>query len=327
LFWETYVSRSILTDDERVWEDPREAKAVDIEPIGNGYDNLELIARSQKTVVYRARRSIINTIVAVKMLLPERTQDPVNLFRLTNEAKSLSRCMHPSILKLIEFDITPSSQPFLVFEFIDGKSLEQMLADDGPLSRDRFVDIFSQICSGMDHVHQQGIVHRDLKPEHVMITSGGNQSEKPTIIGFGLCKSTHEKDTNTPRRHLPVGTPNYMSPEQCRGDSEDGRTDIYALGCTMYKALTGNPVFNKDITLETMSNQLRQKPPELAAHNPDLAPLQMLIDRCLEENADDRFQTMSEVNQALSSFAHTASSAGQQGIAQKLLGKFWPRKN
>src|SRR5262249_19783494 len=153
---------------------------------------------------------------------------------------------HPDIVTIFDFGIADDFQAYLVMDFVPGNSLEEEIETNGPLSFERFVRIFARTCDAFAHAHKQGIIHRDIKDTNIMLFDSENGPDNIKIVDFGLAKILEDEDDpglSLTETGTTVGTPSYMSPEQVRGLKCDARSDVYSLGCVMYKALTGQPPF------------------------------------------------------------------------------------
>jgi serine/threonine protein kinase/Tol biopolymer transport system component len=260
--------------------------------------------------VYRARDTRLDRDVAIKVLPEALAKDVDRLRRLEHEARTIAALNHPNILGIHDIG-TYDGAPFLVSEFLEGKTLRETL-EAGPLPMRRSIEYALGIAQGLAGAHDKGIVHRDLKPENVFITRDG----RIKILDFGLAKLVIPKEgsntevTLTTPATLPgvvMGTVGYMSPEQVRGDATDARSDIFSFGAVLYEMLTGKRAFKRDTSAETMTAILREEPPELndAGWQGPLG-LQRILGRCLEKNADQRFQSASDLAFAIESLSGTS---------------------
>lgn len=206
------------------------------------YEIVNEVGRGGMGVVYKARHLKMDRIVAIKVLHGHLLEDLSSKKRFEQEVNATNSLSHSNCIMTYDCDFSPSGQPFLVMEYIEGVSLKEVLRQKGPLSVERFLEIFIQCCEGLAHAHSKGIVHRDMKPSNVMLVSGPSGGDLVKIVDFGVAKIMPRNDgtlMELTRTGDVVGSPHYMSPEQCMGAAMDWRTDIYSLGCVMYEAITG----------------------------------------------------------------------------------------
>ncbi|MCA9801800.1 MAG: serine/threonine protein kinase [Cyanobacteria bacterium HKST-UBA02] len=265
------------------------------EKLAERYEPLELLGHGGVGVVFRVRDRLLDKDVALKVLRSGLSHKQI--MRFQKEAKALARLNHEGIVKVLDFGMTESSQPYLVCDFIDGRSLAELLEEQGSMDLPDALELFSSICSAMRHAHGMGVLHRDLKPGNVMIEDG-----RVRIVDFGLArlKDREGKEEQTPTGQ-PVGSPLYMAPEQSAGSSVDERADIYSMGCLMNAVLTGAPPFVGETVLETTMMHRSQMPPGLAEQTGREWPayLEQTISRCLAKEREDRFVDFAGLEAAL----------------------------
>lgn len=273
--------------------------------IQDKYEVLEIKSRGGMGVIYKARHLLLDRHVAIKCITEVLTYDTSIWKRFEQEAKSASLLNHPNIITVHDFGVTTDGDLYLVMEFLEGASLNEFIEMNGQLNEIICAKVFLQVCDALQHAHSIGILHRDLKPSNIFISST-SRGPHVKVLDFGLAKvmhaSTKEKITKTGEC---IGTPDYMSPEQTRGLAMDQRTDIYAAGVCMFEALTGKLPFEADDLMQTLSRQISDKPPSFKDVAPDRVvakEMEKIVMRCLEKDPQKRFQSMSELNQALSSF-------------------------
>jgi serine/threonine protein kinase len=271
------------------------------------YDVTELLGKGGMGVVYLARQRMMDRWVAIKMLQAELTQDDVSVKRFQQEAKAASCLNHPHLVTLHDYGITPTGQPFLVMEYLQGRSLLEVIKRIGPLAPHTAVKIFSQVADGLAHAHHQGIVHRDLKPSNILLIDQEDDPEFVKVVDFGLAKlmpwSGKESQHLTKTGEV-FGSPIYMSPEQCMGRELRPTSDIYSLGITLFEALTGKPPFRGVNSIATASKHMSEAPPRLAEIRPELElpeALEKVVLTSLAKDPSARFQDMGEFRDALQS--------------------------
>jgi serine/threonine-protein kinase len=289
--------------------------------LGERYDVTELLGKGGMGVVYLARQRVIDRWVAIKMLQAELTQDEVSVKRFEQEAKAASLLNHPHLVTLHDYGITPTGQPFLVMEYLEGHSLLDIIKRQGPLSPRRAIKIFSQVSEGLGHAHHQGIVHRDLKPSNIILVEQEGDSEFVKVVDFGLAKlmpwSGKESQHLTKTGEV-FGSPIYMSPEQCMGRELRPTSDIYSLGITLFESLTGKPPFKGANSIATASKHMSEPPPRFTDIRPDLdlpEVLETVVLKTLAKDPAARYQNMSEFKDALQGAAAATRQAAAANIS------------
>ncbi len=278
--------------------------------VGDKYEVLEVIGGGGMGMIYKAKHILMKRIVAIKMMHPQYVSSSSNLKRFQQEAQAASALSHPNILTVFDFGLTPAGAPFLVMDFLEGTNLAEILDQFGLLPTDRATNIFAQACAGLAHAHSKGVIHRDLKPGNIMLVEFDQRKDFVKIVDFGIAKVLPmEGESNHLTQTGEVfGSPLYMSPEQCRGRVLDIRSDIYSLGCVMYRTLTGSsPFFGQD-PMECMYKQVNEVPGTFFDKNPDSKvpeELEAIVFKCLAKEPDDRFPNMSELKDALIMFARS----------------------
>lgn len=256
--------------------------------------------------VYDARHIILDNRVALKVLRQELVEEESIMKRFEQEARACAALIHPSLVTVYDCGISEHGEPFLVMQFLEGPLLLDDIKHDGKLSLDRFFEVFIQVCTALSYAHGEGVVHRDLKPANIIVTRTPEGARVPVVVDFGIAKI---EDLGGNMQMLTqtgevFGSPAYMSPEQCQGTTIDGRTDIYALGCVMYEALTGRQAFAGHNIMTILEKQLNEMPrsfEELSAGSTDEIPeaLAKTVMKCLEKDPDYRYQTVDELKAAL----------------------------
>jgi len=270
--------------------------------------------------VYRAHDTRLGRDVAIKVLPAYLTSDPDRLRRFEQEARATAALNHPNILVVYEMD-THGSVSYLVEELLDGETLRDRLRQPIPLRK--AIDYGVQIAHGLAAAHDKGIVHRDLKPENLFVTKDG----RVKILDFGLARLSQPKEASgfeaTQALHtepgMVMGTAGYMSPEQVRGKTVDHRTDIFAFGTILYEMVTGKPGFRKPTSADTMAAILNEEPPSISQLTPTAPPgMQRVVQRCLEKNPEQRFQSASDMAFALEALSDSAitSATGAHAVQE-----------
>src|SRR5438552_1686137 len=262
--------------------------------------------------VYRARDTRLGREVAIKVLPGSFSKDPDRLRRFEQEARAASQLNHPDIVTVHDFG-TYEDAPYAVQELLEGETLRERLRT-GALPASKAVEYGIQVARGLAAAHEKGIVHRDLKPENLFLIS----DDRLKILDFGLAKLAAAEGPAAEQNGLPaatqataagivMGTLGYMSPEQARGQTVDGRTDIFALGAILYEMLSGASAFKRGSSADTMSAILKEDPPELPSDSKVPPALDRIVRRCLEKQPNQRFQDASDVAFALEALSGTAT--------------------
>jgi len=266
-------------------------------------------------VVYEAEQTAIDRKVALKVLHPHLTDESLYA-RFRNEAAASSRLGHPNTITVFDFGKTETGSLYIAMEFIDGASLDDEIRRCGALEWRRVAKIANQICGSLANAHENGIVHRDLKPENVMLLTRGTDKDIVKVLDFGIAKIM-EDDGKDQRQALTktgmvFGTPQYMSPEQIRGDKVDARSDIYSTGVILYQMLTGSLPFNAETPMGLLTKHLMDPPPPFSQINPanQVPPeLERLVMQALAKTAGERPQTMREVAERIDAFVAASPTA------------------
>ncbi len=246
--------------------------------------------------VYRAEHVVLGSPAAVKILLPQFTQDPVVVDRFFQEARAASAIRHAGIVEVFDFGRLPTDQAYIAMELLRGEELSTFLGRRGALDASLAVQIAMQMLAALNATHLVGVIHRDLKPDNVFLVPdpGAPGAIRVKILDFGIAKLTGRALAGQPGRprtkNLILGTPAYMAPEQCRGATElDARADLYAVGCLLFELLTGRPPFVAAGDGEVMAMHIYEPPPRLSNLAPHLpVELDALIARLLTKDPADR---------------------------------------
>jgi serine/threonine protein kinase len=265
------------------------------------YQILSVIGQGGFGIVYKARHSLMGRTVAIKVL-HEEIPDSLLMRRFQLEAQAASNLSHPNIVTVYDFGASANNQLFLVMDFLEGTDLDETLRSEGRLAVSRSLNIFIQAADALEHAHQRGVIHRDLKPSNIMLATTDGAADFVKIVDFGLAKLAAVNGERLTQTGDLLGTPLYMSPEQCLGEPLDPRSDIYALGCIMYRVLTGHlPIEGKNV-LATLYQQISAVPVPFSTSAPGLdipASVEKIVLKCLQKDPAARFQSMSELGREL----------------------------
>lgn len=253
--------------------------------------------------------------VAIKILhqrLKDR-QDLVSRFR--REARAMSQLSHPNTVRVFRYGELDDGALYIVMEMLEGRNLNQMVRRSGPLALEKAVPILVAVCHALHEAHEMGIVHRDLKPENIFICNQAGLKDYPKVLDFGLAKVTEAQmqpgSLILTQEGMVFGTPEFMSPEQARGQTLDARSDIYSLACILYEALTGKLPFEAQTPMEYVGKHVTAAPIPINDRVPGKTfPLELwqILNKALAKHKDDRFQTATEFADALGQLATSEQS-------------------
>ncbi|NOZ86619.1 MAG: protein kinase [Deltaproteobacteria bacterium] len=270
----------------------------------------ELLGEGGMGKVYLAEQLSLKKPVAIKILKKEFAHGEVYARRFEREALAASRLHHPNSIQIIEFGRAESGELFLVMEYLRGTDLAVLMARDFPFPIERTVDIASQVTSALVEAHTQGVIHRDLKPENIMVERTRDGRDFVKVLDFGLAQITapgaprqQERLTDT---GMICGTPEYMSPEQARGEKLDSRSDIYSLGVIIYQMLTGKLPFEAPNPIDIVTRHLQERPTPPRRLRPDLnipKTMERICLKCLQKRRGDRYQNAEALFEKLEDYS------------------------
>ena len=268
------------------------------------YRVLHKLGEGGMGVVYVGEHTLLGRKAAIKVLLPELSANKEIVQRFFNEARAVTQIADPGIVQVFDFGFDQLGSAYIVMELLEGEPMDRRLDRIGRFAPFDCVRLMKQICISLHAAHAKGIIHRDLKPENIYIVgdpavTGG---ERAKILDFGIAKLQHDEPGKMKTRTgMVMGTPVYMSPEQCRGAGVvDHRSDIYSIACVMMTMLTGRPPFGGTGSGELIVAHMREPAPYAASRIGELPPIiDQILQRALAKDPDQRFQTMMELAQAL----------------------------
>src|SRR5579859_3480824 len=284
-----------------------------------GYLILELVGIGGMGRVYRAEQTALGRTVAVKIIHPHLVGEENAAARFITEARAASRLNHPHSVGIIDFGKSPDGQLYLVMEFLRGRDLARVNYEEGPLPFRRMIDVLKQTLAALSEAHSESIIHRDLKPENIILEPVRSGGDFVKVVDFGLAKI--RADTQQPSITSPgivCGTPEYMSPEQARGDTLDARSDLYAVGVILYQLLAGRLPFEAESPTQVVLAHLTQPPRdprEVAPERQIPAPLVAVVMRALSKDPKDRYQDSDDFTGALTEALAAIEDPG--GVAQR----------
>ncbi len=298
---------------EQVHEDPLIGRT-----LPGGYRVTHLVGVGGMGRVYCAEQVALGRTVAVKVVHPSLADEELTAARFLNEARTASRLSHPHSVAIFDFGRTDDGRPYIVMEYLRGRDLAHIAQDEGVLPLGRVVDVLRQTLAALEEAHALGIVHRDLKPDNIVLEPLRSGLDFVKVVDFGLAKILEgdaplESKGALTRPGLVCGTPEYMSPEQSRGDALDGRSDLYSVGVILFELLSGRVPFVADTATKTLLMHLTEPPPDPRDVAPDRAipaPFAEVALRALAKSCDERFQGAREFADALD--AALLESEGRQ---------------
>ncbi|RTL71013.1 MAG: Stk1 family PASTA domain-containing Ser/Thr kinase [Pseudonocardiaceae bacterium] len=248
--------------------------------------------------VHRGLDTRLGRDVAVKVLRADLARDPQFQLRFRREAQNAAALNHPAIVAVYDTGETVSEfgpLPYIVMEFVDGQTLREIVKTQGPIEQSRVVDVMADVCAALDFSHRHQIIHRDVKPANIMINTQGAVK----VMDFGIARALGEGQ-NVTQTAAVIGTAQYLSPEQARGEAVDARSDVYAAGCVLFELLTGDPPFTGDTPVAVAYQHVREDPRHPSQLNPDVPPeLDAIVLKALSKNPINRYQSAAEMRSDL----------------------------
>lgn len=299
--------------------------------IADKYKVEQLIGEGAMGRVYVAKQLTLDKPFAVKILAPHLLNDEASQARFAAEAHNCASLNHPNVVSVVDYGRTSEGVTFIVMEFIKGITLERIITEQFPLSRERIVDLTLQILAALTEAHGLGILHRDLKPENILVQQLRTHGELAKVLDFGIAKlMDNPSGPGLTSAGMVCGTPEYMSPEQARGHKLDARSDLYSVGIILYQMLAGRPPFESESAVEILHKHLHEEPippSRLRGVSPD--PLEAVCLRALSKDPGNRYESAMEFREELiaaSSTPRVTSSirCNTCGSSLKLEHRFCP---
>ncbi|MFV2017953.1 Stk1 family PASTA domain-containing Ser/Thr kinase [Micromonospora sp. LOL_023] len=264
--------------------------------LGGRYQVGELLGYGGMAEVHRGRDLRLGRDVAIKMLRADLARDRTFQERFRREAQNSASLNHPAIVAVYdtgeEYAPTGETLPFIVMEFVNGHTLKEVLAAEGRLNPRRAMEICADICAALEFSHRHGIIHRDIKPGNVMLT----QTSQVKVMDFGIARALASGATTMTQTSAVIGTAQYLSPEQARGESVDARSDVYAAGCVLFELLCGHPPFVGDSPVSVAYQHVREEPRAPSEINRDVTPsVDAIALKALAKNPLNRYQSAGEM--------------------------------
>jgi serine/threonine-protein kinase len=263
--------------------------------LGGRYELDGIVGRGGMAEVFRARDIRLDRIVGVKTLRDDLARDQTFQARFRREAQSAASLNHPSIVAVYDTGedmVGNTPVPYIVMEFVDGRTLRDLLRDDRRLLPERAAEITDGVLRALDYSHRNGIVHRDIKPGNVMLTRSGDVK----VMDFGIARAVSDAQATMTQTAQVIGTAQYLSPEQARGERVDARSDLYSAGCLLYELLTGRPPFTGDSPVAIAYQHVREAPVPPSRIDPELpAWCDAIVLKAMEKDPGDRYQSAGEM--------------------------------
>jgi serine/threonine-protein kinase len=269
------------------------------------YEILNEIGSGGMGVIYKGKHRTTGADIAIKVMHPRDMTKTGHLQRFQQEARTAATLRHPNIVLVHDFGVTEHSIAFLVMEWLEGPTLENNLKQEGKLSLQRFLNIFEQCASALALAHKNGIIHRDIKPSNIILTKLEDREDVVKIVDFGIAKvlATEDEETlNLTQTGEILGSPKFMSPEQCMGKAMDYRSDIYSLGCVMYEAIVGVAPLTAENSAQMFFKHMFEMPARPTSINPQLEMpelIEPLLFKTLQKEPDMRYGSMEELENDL----------------------------
>ena len=263
--------------------------------LSDRYELGEILGFGGMSEVHLARDVRLHRDVAVKVLRADLARDPSFYLRFRREAQNAAALNHPAIVAVYDTGeaVTPKGPlPYIVMEYVNGVTLRDIVHNDGPMPPRRALEVIADACQALNFSHQHGIVHRDVKPANIMISKAGAVK----VMDFGIARALADTGNSVTQTAAVIGTAQYLSPEQARGETVDARSDVYSLGCVLYELLTGEPPFIGDTPVAVAYQHVREDPLPPSQKRHGISPeLDAVVLRALAKNPDNRYQTAADM--------------------------------
>ncbi len=256
--------------------------------------DLKVFSSGGMGAVYEAKNKWTGQRLAIKVLLPKHLDDETSRKRFMQEARTIKSLSSPFIVASYDYGAPEGKAPYMVMEYIHGDTLGQRIRAEGHLSQEAVVEVFLQVAHGLAHAHSQGILHRDIKPSNIMLKKTEDGSIEVKLVDFGMAKFYGDREVIQEALTISgniVGTPLFMSPEQCLANPLDGRSDIYSLGCVMYLASSGQLAVDGATVVELFGKHVSTTLDFSILTD----PIKTVVARCMEKDPADRYQTVQEL--------------------------------
>jgi serine/threonine-protein kinase len=313
---------------EAIGQDPFIGKTLD----GKYYIEAK-IGEGGMGAVYRGRHLLMDTQLAIKVLHPSLVSDATSVARFQREAQAMARIRHPNAIAVTDFGITEDQVNYIVMELFEGESLRKVLEREKKLPYATAISIARQVCEALEAAHRSGVIHRDIKPENIFLSAQPDGSYFAKVIDFGIAKIVTDTSKGGPpltRQGMIIGSPHYLSPEQCTGQELDARSDIYSLGIVLFEMLTGQVPFTAMTPVAVALLHANEPPPSLRKFNPEIPKaLDELVMRALAKSKADRPASAHEFANELARVARLVSPSFDpvSPLVEKILDASLPPSN
>ncbi|MGD9680034.1 MAG: protein kinase [Candidatus Obscuribacterales bacterium] len=285
------------------------------------YKPLRVVGKGAAGKVYLCRDRLLRKKVAVKMLS---TLSASELVAFQEEARALSKLKHANIVSILDFGASQDGLPYMVLEYVPGVTMEQYLDEHGAMPVEDAIFVLDQVCRALDCAHREGIFHRDVKPSNILLVSDEENGLGVRLIDFGVARVRQDEDPGQGSEVLEqgrtlAGTPAYMSPDQAAGLDYDARSEVYSLGCVLFELLTGRPPFEAESPLEMISMHANREPPLVSSLIGARVPgdLEEIIATCLAKDREERFQSISQLSEALAALSQSESAEEETPVGRR----------
>jgi eukaryotic-like serine/threonine-protein kinase len=292
------------------------------EVVADRYELEQLVGSGGMSSVFRAHDRVLERTVALKVLHERLISNQDVVDRFTREAKLVAGLSHTNIVSVIDRGEFEGS-PYIVFEYIAGDNLKQVIVRDGPLPVDRALELAIEVARGLAFAHQKGFVHRDVKPQNVLLNGKGEAK----VTDFGIARPLEATSEETATGTV-LGTCDYIAPEQAQGRHVDAQTDVYSLGIVLFELLTGEVPFTGDNFVAVAMEHINTAPPPVSLKRPDVPPrVEAAVDRALAKEPDQRFATMADFEAELEACLAEVREGGDDRTATGILPALKPRRS
>ncbi|AQA24407.1 phosphotransferase enzyme family protein [Rhodococcus sp. MTM3W5.2] len=267
--------------------------------LSSRYELGEILGFGGMSEVHLARDMRLSRDVAIKVLRADLARDPTFYLRFRREAQNAAALNHPAIVAVYdtgEAETDGGPLPYIVMEYVDGDTLRDIVRTEGPMQARRAMEVIADVCAALDFSHRNGIVHRDIKPANIMI----NRAGAVKVMDFGIARAISDASSPMTQTSAVIGTAQYLSPEQARGEQVDARSDVYSLGCVLFEILTGEPPFKGDSPVAVAYQHVREDPALPSSVNPNVPrELDSVILKAMSKNPANRYQSAADMRSDL----------------------------
>ncbi|EHR59001.1 Stk1 family PASTA domain-containing Ser/Thr kinase [Saccharomonospora cyanea] len=267
--------------------------------LSNRYELGDTLGYGGMSEVHHGHDIRLGREVAVKILRADLARDPMFQERFRREAQNAAALNHPAIVAVYdtgEAETEYGPLPYIVMEYVEGRTLRDIVKTEGPMPQKRAMEVMADVSAALDFSHRHGIIHRDVKPANVMITRSGAVK----VMDFGIARAVHDGQAAMTQTAAVIGTAQYLSPEQARGETVDARSDVYSAGCVLYELVTGEPPFTGDSPVAVAYQHVREAPRSPSESNPSVSPeLDAVVLKALAKSTGERYQSAAELRSDL----------------------------